>query len=223
MKNLLACLAILAAFTAGAQSTMPYNPDANDDSYIGATDILGVLPLYGQQFGIDSSLTCDYDGTPFEDWVGLVWNGGIIVDSILVQYHIIDSAQVYMAGCPAPVWEVASYERAWMTTSYLVQPTEMWWKSTHLGYNRYFSMRFFATTGVYQFSISDAEIGNTDLYEIFGGGGGFAVENGSTNWQMPFDSNFVSIDESGLHFAQWSSAFAQASYLSILPFWHYAE
>ena len=62
-------------------------------------------------------LTCDYDGTPFEEWVGSVWNGGVIVDSILVQYHIIDSAQVYMAGCPDPMWEVASYERAWMTTS----------------------------------------------------------------------------------------------------------
>ena len=63
MKNLIACLAILAAFTAGAQS-MPYNPDANDDGYIGSPDLLSLLPLYGTQVGIDSSLTCDYDGTP---------------------------------------------------------------------------------------------------------------------------------------------------------------
>ena len=52
MKNLLACLAVFAAITAEAQSTMPYNPDANDDGYIGGVDLLGLLPLYGQQFGV---------------------------------------------------------------------------------------------------------------------------------------------------------------------------
>lgn len=83
-----------------AQSTMPWNPDANDDSYIGATDMLSTLAVYGQQFGIDSSLTCDYDGTPIEEFFGNVWNGDIIIDSMLVQYHTIDSAQVYIAGCP---------------------------------------------------------------------------------------------------------------------------
>jgi hypothetical protein len=64
MRHLLTSLALLATFAAAGQNTMPYNPDADDDSYIGATDLLGLLPLFGQQFGIDSSLTCDYDGTP---------------------------------------------------------------------------------------------------------------------------------------------------------------
>ena len=123
MKNLLACLVVFAAFSAGAQSTMPWNPDANDDSYIGATDMLSTLAVYGQQFGIDSSLTCDYDGTPIEEFWGNVWNGDIIIDSMLVQYHTIDSAEVYVAGCPDPIWESVSYERAWVTDEFLDQPS----------------------------------------------------------------------------------------------------
>ena len=82
MRHLLTSLALLATFAAAGQNTMPYNPDADDDSYIGVADILGLLPLYGQQFGIDSSLTCDYDGTPFEQILGGIWDGTIIVDSV---------------------------------------------------------------------------------------------------------------------------------------------
>lgn len=115
MRHLLTSLALLATFAAAGQSTMPWNPDANDDSYVGATDMLSTLAVYGQQIGIDSSLTCDYDGTPIEEFWGNVWNGDVIIDSMLVQYHTEDSAQVYLAGCPDPIWETVSYERAWTT------------------------------------------------------------------------------------------------------------
>ena len=53
MKNLLACLAILAAFNVTAQVDgfqLPYNPDSEPDGYIGVGDVLQVLAIFGSQW-----------------------------------------------------------------------------------------------------------------------------------------------------------------------------
>ena len=53
MKNLLACLAVFAAFNVSAQVNgfqLPYNPDVEPDGFIGVSDVLALLPLYGQEF-----------------------------------------------------------------------------------------------------------------------------------------------------------------------------
>ena len=53
MKNLLACLAILAAFNVTAQVDgfqLPYNPDSEPDGYIGVGDVLEVLSIFGSQW-----------------------------------------------------------------------------------------------------------------------------------------------------------------------------
>ena len=114
MRHLLTSLALLATFAAAGQSTMPWNPDANDDSYIGATDMLSTLAVYGQQIGIDSSLTCDYDGTPFEEFLGDVFEGNVIIDSVLMQYHCFATMDVYFPSCPETYPDTVSYERALM-------------------------------------------------------------------------------------------------------------
>ena len=53
------------------------------DSYVGNIDLLSMLAVYGQQVGIDSSITCDFDGTPFEQFVVGVWDATIVLDSVL--------------------------------------------------------------------------------------------------------------------------------------------
>ena len=70
-RTLLALAGVLCALSGMAQSTMPWNPDANDDNYVGASDMLSTLAVYGQQIGIESSLTCDYDGTAATSRMGL--------------------------------------------------------------------------------------------------------------------------------------------------------
>ena len=226
MKNLLACLAVLAAFGAGAQS-MPYNPDANDDGYIGSPDLLSFLPLFGSQVGVDSSLTCDYDGTPIEEFFGDVWNGDIIIDSILVQYQTTDSALVYMAGCPDPIWEVVSYERSWTTTGFGEDPAELKWTSTHLGFNRSFRFGFSASEGHFYFNIRDQEVLISDLGEVLGHWIPCAINpyQGSSNcaWSIPFPQSAAVFDENGIHFEHWSDFLSNATYVNILPYWHYAE
>jgi len=229
MRHLLTSLALLATFAAAGQNTMPYNPDADDDSYIGATDLLGLLPLFGQQFGIDSSLTCDYDGTPIEEFWGNVWNGDIIIDSMLVQYHTIDSAEVYTAGCPEPAWETVSYERAWLTDNTWIQQGSLVWNKYYLGYYRHFSLSFEAAAGSFQFQIRDDEVVNSGLEEILGYHRAWACASlpdnldNCYNWNVPFPEAAASLDETGIHFDQWNHFLSGATYVNILPYWHYAE
>lgn len=141
MRNLVVSL-LFVPNLCQAQATMPWNPDANDDSFVGASDMLSTLAVYGQQIGIDSSLTCDYDGTEFEMWSSGVWDGDIILDSVTVQYHAIDSALVYLAGCPDPVWEAISYERNWTPQSFSKSGNYMYWTSNFMGFNRRLALYF---------------------------------------------------------------------------------
>jgi hypothetical protein len=223
-----AFLALLSCAALSAQSSAPYNPDANDDSYVGAPDLLSTLAVYGEQVGIDSSLTCDYDGTPVEEWVAGVWDGVIIVDSILIQYHVLDSALVYLAGCPDPVWETVSYERAYLifpnnqTSSYIK------WQGTSLGYSRSFLLIFYGTSGNYEFEIQDLEVDATGLDDILGNHWSNAKwldeagDPASSYWYIPFDEGFT-MDETGLHFEHWNGFLSGATYIDILPYWHYVE
>ena len=221
-QTLLALTGVLCALSGMAQSTMPWNPDANDDSYIGATDMLSTLAVYGQQFGIDSSLTCDYDGTPIEEFFGNVWNGDIIIDSMLVQYHTTDSAQVFIAGCPDPTWESVSYERVWTTNSVLINPDRKRWTISD-GYYRYFEIEYESTTGFFLFEIQDGEVWGAGLTEILGHQGARPLTLGSNEWYIPFNVLSATFDENGIQFGEWSGFLSGATYVNILPYWHYAE
>ncbi|MCH1580507.1 MAG: hypothetical protein L7S55_07360 [Luminiphilus sp.] len=226
MRHLLACLAILAAFTANAQS-MPYNPDSEPDGYIGVGDVLQVLSIFGSQFGIDSSLTCDYDGTPIEEFWGNVYNGDILIDSILVQYHTLDSAQVFIAGCPDPVWETVSYERAWTTTSSYTSSTTMLWTVYYGSFLREFTLTYSSSNGYFEFRIRDLEVSELNLDEVLGSnisnplsGQGLGEPSG---WYLPFPTDAASMDENGVHFENWNGFLSGATYVNILPYWHYAD
>ena len=208
-----------------AQSTMPWNPDANDDSFVGASDMLSTLAVYGQQIGIDSSLTCDYDGTEFEMWTAGVWDGDIILDSVTVQYHTIDSALVYLAGCPDPVWEAISYERSWTTNSFSKSGDYMYWTSNFTGYNRRFALYFSEGFGFFYFFIEDNEVEQLQLEVILGGSPSYALSSADNapDWTIPFDTNLVAFNESGIDFSNWSGFLSGATYVDVLPYWHYAE
>ena len=222
MKNLLACLAVFTVFGAGAQS-MPYNPDANDDGYIGSPDLLSFLPLFGSQVGIDSSLTCDYDGTPIEEFFGNVWNGDIVIDSMLVQYHTIDSAEVYIAGCPDPIWETVSYERAWITDHYSEGTNIKYWR-IYQPYYRHFALIFNASDGYFEFRIKDDEVNLILLDQVLGSHSATAwIEEGSGCWFLPFPTDAAAMDENGIHFEYWSNFLSGTTYVNIIPYWHYAE
>jgi len=68
MKHLLTAIACCLAVAGGAQfipQPMEYNPDSNDDSFIGSEDILGALTLFGTPFNNGDSVnivTLDFRG-----------------------------------------------------------------------------------------------------------------------------------------------------------------
>ena len=55
MKHLMTLMALVVAVTAGAQGTTiheyPWNPDWNNDNYIGSQDLTGFLSAFGSEFG----------------------------------------------------------------------------------------------------------------------------------------------------------------------------
>ena len=51
MKHLMTLVALLVSTAAVAQiPTLPWNPDGNDDQFIGMPDLLDLLTVYGQEF-----------------------------------------------------------------------------------------------------------------------------------------------------------------------------
>ena len=53
MKHLLTLAALLVSNLSLAQFT-PYNPDADNDQFVGAQDLLAFLPLFGEDWDLDS-------------------------------------------------------------------------------------------------------------------------------------------------------------------------
>ena len=53
MKHLLTLAALLVSTLSLAQFT-PYNPDADNDQFVGAQDLLAFLPLFGEDWNLDS-------------------------------------------------------------------------------------------------------------------------------------------------------------------------
>lgn len=210
-----------ACIASAGQSTMPWNPDANDDSYVGASDMLSTLAVYGQQIGIDSSLTCDYDGSSLEEWLGDLWSGIVVLDSVRVQYHVEDSSLVYVPGCPDPVWDSYSYERSWIASS------EMWYfansiqfTASLLGYQRVVRFEWSASAGSYKVRIWDHEITESSLADVMVSHAQPVDVNGNDQLFIPIPGDFT---DSGLEFEYYNGFLTNATYVNILPYWHYAE
>lgn len=225
MRQLLTSLALLvtlAAQDACAQS-MPYNPDANDDGYISSPDLLSFLPLFGSQVGIDSTLTCDYDGTAFEDFMGGLFSGDIILDSVIVQYHVEDIAEIHVPGCPAPSLDSISIERVRKYHDIGVHPHIWGIPTAQMHYARgggwedgvYFGWN--APTNLYFIQFQDSELHSLGLE-------GFLNVNWRSWWEgyLPF-TPAPTMTEEGIFISNWTGYFEFATYVDILPFWHYAE
>ena len=115
MKHLLTLTALLLTFSGLAQQ-MPYNPDANGDDFVGVDDVLGVLGVYDTAL-MQPDLECDYEGTDLEQFMGNLFAGDIELDSIYVEYLLIDSTEQWVPGCPEPVVIETILERSYLLTN----------------------------------------------------------------------------------------------------------
>lgn len=218
MKHLTTLLTMAITLTGIAQQ-MPYNPDANGDDFVGVDDVLGVLGVYDTAL-MNPEFSCDYQGTSFEQWLFDLHDETILLDSLYVEYTIVDSVETYLNGCPDPVYVETSLVRSYTFTG--LQPTSdpgedrtYEFYMTYLGYSRGGWFSYSPNQGTYGFSWSDWEIGEffPDLgvyFYIF-------------NQSIPLNENYI-LDEDGINlFEVYHPGIAEMQNFRMIPFWHEAE
>ena len=127
-------LALVVAVTAGAQGTTiheyPWNPDWNNDNFVGSSDLTGFLSAFGSEFG-NPPEPCDYDGTPLEDLVIGIADGSIILDSIYMEYELEDVSTYYVLGCPDPITDTLVFSNSMLLNYVNVQRSYLTGQSTN--------------------------------------------------------------------------------------------
>lgn len=223
MKHLLALLSIITCYSViNAQNNSieiyPWNPDANNDNVIGATDILASLGVYGNEFGTPPE-PCTYDGTPLEDLIAGITDESIILDSVFVEYEIQDISTYYTVGCPDPITDTVTFAHAVMLNNFSRQDYNNQWWAHGDGHEFVFSWN--TATGTYRFRMTAgilSSLGFTD-------DGFFDYYIAYTPWvSIPFPDDWT-LDSDGIHLdSGWTNDWiSYANYIHILPYWHYAD
>ena len=237
MKSLFTlALALLCPLVWGQNPN--WDPDANGDNLIGTSDLQSLLSVYGLTLGVDTTQECDFDGEPKDEWLFGILSGAIVVDSAVVQFHVIDSTNYYEPGCP--VQKTAYLNVEWEYTMHPYEITE-----TQVRLNSQENSPWGPYGGaevVFQFD-GNAGTGQLYLYDFY------ILELSDT---APFGTNFAlyynfsayscintyederafELDENGIVAGfncagepegqtPWNDPAFQ--YYRVLPFWHYTE
>ena len=214
MRHFTTLLTMAITFT-GLGQQMPYNPDANGDDFVGVDDVLGVLGVYDTAL-MQPDLQCDYEGTELESIVVGAITGEIIIDSVYVEYLLLDTLTYFTPGCPDLVVEPIVLERSYMLDDIVETDNAYRVQGNLYGYQRYFKIFYQENTNEFLVQVFDSEIG---LLPTF---------SSDANWlnyynALPFPPGWY-IDENGIQVPwrvhEWT---AQAQALRIIPFWHEAE
>ena len=218
MKHLTILLTMAITFT-GLGQQMPYNPDANGDDFVGVDDVLGVLGVYNTAL-LFPEFSCDYEGTTFEQWVFGLHDETILLDSVYIEYYILDSVETFLNGCPDPVMVETSLIRSYTFTG--MQPTDSpgenrtyEFYNNYLGYLRGMWFAYNPANGLYAFHWGDYEIA-----EFF--------PDLNTNWyiwsqSLPFNSEY-DLNEDGINlFEVYFPQIGEMQNFRMIPFWHEAE
>ena len=224
MKHLLTTIACCLAVVCLGQGTTiheyPWNPDWNNDNFVGSSDLTGFLSAFGSEFG-NPPEPCDYDGTPLEELMAGVVNGDIILDSIFIEYEVSDVSTYFEIGCPDPVTDTIVLSNTAMLTGFYPY-AEHWYMQGPDGYGSQvrFGFEWNLSEGLYKFYCISWGL------QSYTNEGFFGSITSSTEWAaIPFPDTWF-MDENGIDLNDWSESqgwVAYTNYLHILPYWHYAE
>ena len=221
MKKLFTLSLACACLSVHSQSgLMPYNPDSNGDALIGSQDLISLLGVYNTLM-IDSSLTCDYEGTELESWMGGMFDGTLILDSIYVEYLFIDSSQIFLPGCPDPVMIETVLDRSyWLSFT--------WWSGSgwsfqtdYLGYPRGLYLYFNNDNGRYDMDVFDSEMGELTSYSGYSDWNASAPNCCNFQTTLPFPETWT-LDEDGIQ-VDWTDWAGNCEHFRLIPYWHEAE
>ena len=223
MKYIFTCLTLLSSLGLYAQNVqMPFNPDYDGDNVVATTDFLAVLPLFGSTM-VDTSLTCDYAGTDLEEFMGGVFGQSIVIDSVYVEYLIIDTALTFVPGCPDPVEIETVLERSYMIknfySNFFASEPFITGVTQYLQFQRQFELVFNPVYGWYRLMVSDFEVGGLtsfDQYAFWGNGD-------QTNVSLPFPESWT-LDEDGIQVDWYPGSWVEScEHFRLIPYWHQAE
>ena len=89
MKRLVALMMCAVSLGAAAQVTYPYNPDANDDGFVGVSDVLESVATYGNFFVPEEIVIGD--SMNLSEWIPVISAELVgkqnIIDSLLNEYN----------------------------------------------------------------------------------------------------------------------------------------
>ena len=225
MKLLTTRFSGLVTFAAVAQQ-MPYNPDSNGDDFVGVDDVLGVLGVYDTAL-MQPDLTCDYEGTDLETAIVGLITEEFVLDSVYVEYLILDTLRYFTPGCPDEIVEPIVLERSYTCTilsNDLNQSQPYTAAESNLyGFYRAFQVYYSEASNGFTLSFSDTEVGGLPNH-----GSGTFWDDLSTSHQtavltLPFPEQWE-LDEDGLQ-VDWRAGtwVNEAEHFRIIPFWHEAE
>lgn len=231
MKHLMTLLTLVVAMTAGAQGTTiheyPWNPDWNNDNYIGSSDLTGFLSAFGSEFG-NPPEPCDYDGTQLEEFYINLISGDVVLDSMFIEFQLEDVSSYYVPGCPDLLTDTVQItEVGFLNTIGTYGCSggswgDILWSVTGptTTANFTFAIHYFAATNEFHIGMTTSSIYPYQNDGFFPG----SACGSTTNQTLPFPESWQ-LNESGIHMDGWtnSSWMNYANYIHILPYWHYAE
>jgi len=238
MKHFVTLAALMTSLIALAQNPN-YDPDSNGDDLIGAEDLVSLLGVYNTSLAVDTTLECDFEGTAEDEWLFGVFTGEVVIDSVVVQFSISDSATYYEPGCPTEKVYFLDVEWEYVLPSYEAYPTFIsfgntytapWgsgWASMGVGFD---SNNGRAWVYWYDYNLgslrSNTAPFGADFHFPMDASSMYACINVS-EWYHTFDLTSDGIvggrycnEEEGQN-GPFNSPFY--NYFRLLPYWHYAE
>ena len=218
MRTFFSTMLFLMVEGAFAQTTQPWQPDANGDGLINAADIVQFLTVFNTQWGPDLTVACDYQGTSFEALFADLLNGDAQLDSLYFAYSIYDSAEVFVPECPEPVTVFNLVERSGTISSFdrMVLPDGRLTVTSGEevdGHYVFFDFRYNPEFAVYSMEFGDAAI-VAQSAPFFDGLWHYANDHIG----LPLPSSWY-LDEWGIHFPSYEGTLDQYGDFQFVPFW----
>ena len=228
MKHLTTLLTMAITFT-GLGQQMPYNPDANGDDFVGVDDVLGVLGVYDTAL-MQPDLQCDYEGTDLEQLMGGLFSGSLVLDSLYMEYLLIDSSQVFLPECPDPVTIETVLNRAFVLPAQPLSSSvgvyNIYLGTNYLSYDRSVNFQYDSNVGRFNLSIHDSEVRDLTSFNNYDTHwDNDTTDNNycSSSTPLPFPDNW-GIGSDGLEFSYCPTGWVgNCESFRLIPFWHEAE
>ena len=218
MRTLIFTLLFLVMGDCFAQTSQPYQPDANGDGLINAEDMLSFLTVFNTQWGPDLRVPCDYQGTALETLMADLLNGDATMDSLYFAFSIYDSAEIFVPECPEPVTVYNLVERSGTILSFerVTFPDGRMTVTSGEeidGHYVFFDVRHNPEFGVHSIEFGDAAI-VAEAAPFFDGLWHYANDHIG----LPLPSSWY-LDNLGIHFPAYEGTLNQYGDFQFVPYW----